>query len=101
MFGFLLWLAVAVPSLVGTALYVKLHLGFVVGLLLDSLVGLAIVSCALRMGKWVAVATCNHPKPERCLQTGMFSRQAAPYLREVQSGKRLIDVVHTNPRLRR
>jgi hypothetical protein len=52
MFGFLLWLAVAVPSLVGTALYVNLHRGVVVGLLLDSLVGLALVSGACAWASW-------------------------------------------------
>ena len=55
-------------------------------------------SC-MRMGKQVAVATCNHPRPN--LQTGMFSRQAARYLRGVLSGIRLCDVLDTGPSSRR
>ena len=45
-FGGLLWLAVAAPIHVIFAVYVKLHPRFVVGALLDSLVGLMIVSAA-------------------------------------------------------
>ena len=45
-FGGLAWLAVACPIHLTTALYVRLHIGHVVGALLDSLAGLMIVSCA-------------------------------------------------------
>ena len=46
LFGGLAWLAVACPSQVVTAVYVKLHRGVVVGGLLDSLLGLFVVGCA-------------------------------------------------------
>jgi len=45
-FGSAVWLAVACPIHLVTAIYVKLHKGHVVGALLDSLVGLAITGCA-------------------------------------------------------
>ncbi|HVP40198.1 MAG TPA: hypothetical protein VMS93_13555 [Candidatus Saccharimonadales bacterium] len=46
LFGSLAWLALACPAHAINAVYVKLHRGVVVGLLLDSWVGLVLVSCA-------------------------------------------------------
>jgi len=45
-FGSTVWLAVACPIHLVTAIYVKLHKGHVVGALLNSLVGLGITGCA-------------------------------------------------------
>ena len=45
-FGSVLWLAVACPIHVVTAIYVRLHAGHMAGALLDSLVTLVIVGCA-------------------------------------------------------
>ena len=45
-FGFLLWLAVSLPSIVGSALYINLHRGVVAGLLLDSLVAQLLMGLA-------------------------------------------------------
>jgi hypothetical protein len=44
LFGFLAWLALACPVVVTSAVYIRLHRGVVVGLLLDSLVGVLLVS---------------------------------------------------------
>lgn len=46
LFGGVVWLAVACPIHVITAIYVRLHRGHVAGALLDSLVGLLLVGCA-------------------------------------------------------
>jgi hypothetical protein len=46
LFGSLAWLALACPVLLGSAIYVKLHSGVVVGLLLDSLFAVVLMSCA-------------------------------------------------------
>ncbi len=45
-FGLLAWLALVCPVAVTNAVYVRLHRGVVVGLLLDSLVGVLLVSSA-------------------------------------------------------
>ncbi len=45
-FGSLAWLALACPVLLGSALYVKLHSGVVVGLLLDTLLATLLMSWA-------------------------------------------------------
>jgi hypothetical protein len=45
-FGALAWLALACPVILGTAIYVKLHRGVVVGLLLDSVVAVQLMSWA-------------------------------------------------------
>jgi hypothetical protein len=46
LFGLLAWLALACPVVVTSAVYVRFHRGVVVGLLLDSLVGVLLVSSA-------------------------------------------------------
>jgi len=46
LFGSLAWLALACPVLLGSAIYVKLHRGVVVGLLLDSLLAVVLMSGA-------------------------------------------------------
>lgn len=45
-FGLVAWVALACPVLVTNAIYVRLHRGVVVGLLLDSLVGVLLVASA-------------------------------------------------------
>ena len=45
-FGAVVWLAVACPIHLISAVYVRLHKGHVAGALLDSLVGLLVVGCA-------------------------------------------------------
>jgi len=45
-FGSTAWLAVACPIHLISAIYVRLHKGHVLGALLDSLVGLAVIGCA-------------------------------------------------------
>ena len=46
LFGSLGWFALACPMLLGSAIYVKLHRGVVVGLLLDSLLAVLLMSWA-------------------------------------------------------
>lgn len=52
-FGLIAWISLACPVILTNAVYVRLHRGVVIGLLLDSLVGVLVVSgvCA-----WVARA---------------------------------------------
>ena len=45
-FGVLAWVALACPVLLTSAVYIRLHRGVVMGLLLDSLVGVLLVSSA-------------------------------------------------------
>ncbi len=46
LFGLVAWVALACPVLVTSAIYVRFHRGVVVGLLLDSLVGVLLVATA-------------------------------------------------------
>ncbi len=46
LFGFLAWLALVCPVVVTNAVYVRLHRGVVAGLILDSLVGVLLISTA-------------------------------------------------------